>query len=603
DNICLPCPNGAICNGGKDILAKQSFWVDIKLSNSTPEFFECTGETCCDKENGCELDKTCSPDTSGPLCEMCVDGKSKWSAECFECDGPNVTYFVIIVVLAFLVVFFLTFISTGENTILSNTFFTYQVMDLILSMTDVQNLLSGIASISPEIAFNLLGGNLTKCLTPLTGSAYYWKKSLNNESLIVKKFNTYLPKKMRKKTMESFKASFLEILLFVYEPLFEHAITIFDCRLISFDGEKVRVMEAYPDIICYRGNHIPLIILAGILLLVLVIIIPATLTYLIYKRDKSPNVTSILQKDNDSDKHNDEDNLSFIHTIIEEYKPQFPYWIIADFFVKMTITTVSVATKYIGDDVHSYAMFIILLLYLITVRYKVYKVELVNNLDGVSGLGIVKNSVCGKEFKSCAEGNLPGFNNLMFWQYSLTLFPLIILILRAVSSILHFAKIRYSKFKGKPVNNVKQNYFKDSEEDKNLIPTKKEENQLQNYEQKVIGIVKTAELEKPGFVNNDNQEVPSTKLADYEENNDQIPRTGNQKIISSFEKSRHSDEKNQLLKKSDENQESSVLIEESQHDENNQLRPRNSNIQGRPSSVREPIYSENNIIGFRYLPV
>ncbi|KAJ3211427.1 hypothetical protein HK099_008006, partial [Clydaea vesicula] len=561
----------AICNGGKDILAKQSFWVDIKLSNSTPEFFECTGETCCDKENGCELDKTCSPDTSGPLCEMCVDGKSKWSAECFECDGPNVTYF----------------------------------------MTDVQNLLSGIASISPEIAFNLLGGNLTKCLTPLTGSAYYWKKSLNNESLIVKKFNTYLPKKMRKKTMESFKASFLEILLFVYEPLFEHAITIFDCRLISFDGEKVRVMEAYPDIICYRGNHIPLIILAGILLLVLVIIIPATLTYLIYKRDKSPNVTSILQKDKDSDKHNDEDNLSFIHAIIEEYKPQFPYWIIADFFVKMTITTVSVATKYIGDDVHSYAMFIILLLYLITVRYKVYKVELENfcnlifcaSLLGVSGLGIVKNSVCGKEFKSCAEGNLPGFNNLMFWQYSLTLFPLIILILRAVSSILHFAKIRYSKFKGKPVNNVKQNYFKDSEEDKNLIPTKKEENQLQNYEQKVIGIVKTAELEKPGFVNNDNQEVPSTKLADYEENNDQIPRTGNQKIISSFEKSRHSDEKNQLLKKSDENQESSVLIEKSQHDENNQLRPRNSNIQGRPSSVREPIYSENNIIGFRYLPV
>ncbi|KAJ3211425.1 hypothetical protein HK099_008004, partial [Clydaea vesicula] len=417
----------AICNGGTDILAMKNFWSDSKLAATRPRLFHCNGASCCDNTDGCKLDDTCIENSSGPLCESCSPGMARWSAECFDCDRPNITYFAILIITVLFVAFFFMFISGYGFSV------------------------SGIASMSPSVVINFVSNNFTKCLAPFRGPvivitavifyfcAFFWRNEVKKGNSFILKLHSYLPSRLQNKTMESFNASLLEILLFVFEPLFENAISVFDCRLISLEGENVRVLDSYPDVICYHGSHIPLIILA-VILLSLMILFPFFLMRLIYKSRISD--IKMLQEEEEikegkkiRNSNNSIESLHFIHVIIREYKPQYPYWISADLVIKMTLVTVSVLSSYLGDLVHAHSMFFTLIIYVVLVKNNFYKRDIENNCNvlfsssllGVAGIGILQTSHCRFENIVCDNGKIAGFSRLTVWQHIFTFMPLTVL--------------------------------------------------------------------------------------------------------------------------------------------------------------------------------
>lgn len=128
DGVCHPCVEGAICNGGREILAQRGFWQDPALSESDPIFYECTGESCCESETGCSLAEMCTGNTTGPLCSVCLlADQSRWESDCFDCKEANAGYFTIFIVVVTLLVLILVFVYGGENHLLANLLFNYQV--------------------------------------------------------------------------------------------------------------------------------------------------------------------------------------------------------------------------------------------------------------------------------------------------------------------------------------------------------------------------------------------------------------------------------------------------------------------------------------------
>ncbi|KAJ3378215.1 hypothetical protein HDU92_007575 [Lobulomyces angularis] len=471
----------------------KNFWSDSKLAATRPRLFHCNGASCCDNTDGCKLDDTCIENSSGPLCESCSPGMARWSAECFDCDRPNITYFAILIITVLFVAFFFMFVSPGENIILFNTFFTYQVMDLVFPLNDIQNMITGIASMSPSVVINFVSNNFTKCLAPFRGPvivitavifyfcAFFWRNEVKKGNSFILKLHSYLPSRLQNKTMESFNASLLEILLFVFEPLFENAISVFDCRLISLEGENVRVLDSYPDVICYHGSHIPLIILA-VILLSLMILFPFFLMRLIYKSRISD--IKMLQEEEEikegkkiRNSNNSIESLHFIHVIIREYKPQYPYWISADLVIKMTLVTVSVLSSYLGDLVHAHSMFFTLIIYVVLVKNNFYKRDIENNCNilfsssllGVAGIGILQTSHCrfenivcdnGKEIKICQlqltlffVGKIAGFSRLTVWQHIFTFMPLTVLGCRILINCWNFLCQKISQKKKRKLMN------------------------------------------------------------------------------------------------------------------------------------------------------
>lgn len=107
------------------------------MATTNPLFFECPEESCCDQVNGCQLEFTCTGNTTGPLCSLCVnEDESRWSSECFACDTINVSYIVATLIGIFLFVLYSTFLSTGENMLLANAIFTYQVVTFCFNILD-----------------------------------------------------------------------------------------------------------------------------------------------------------------------------------------------------------------------------------------------------------------------------------------------------------------------------------------------------------------------------------------------------------------------------------------------------------------------------------
>jgi hypothetical protein len=83
DGECHKCIEGAICPGGSQVLSAYGYWQDPAVAMTEPLLFVCTGQSCCDQNTGCTIENTCTGNTTGPLCSLCVNEKdSRWSDDC-----------------------------------------------------------------------------------------------------------------------------------------------------------------------------------------------------------------------------------------------------------------------------------------------------------------------------------------------------------------------------------------------------------------------------------------------------------------------------------------------------------------------------------------
>ncbi len=73
---CLPCPTGALCLGGADIVAEAGWW-----QGSDAVFYRCQDKACC-PDGGCAKGApqacTADRDPTSRLCSQCSQGLKLW---------------------------------------------------------------------------------------------------------------------------------------------------------------------------------------------------------------------------------------------------------------------------------------------------------------------------------------------------------------------------------------------------------------------------------------------------------------------------------------------------------------------------------------------
>eukprot|EP01079_Euglenida_sp_SAG-EU17-18_P011235 gene11236-303_t len=92
--FCLPCPNGAVCDGTHRLASQPGYWFDGQCEAASgvdysgqpcqPEFYECpnTATSCLGGP-----DAACAKGYSGPLCLQCSPGFFQDRFDCLECPA------------------------------------------------------------------------------------------------------------------------------------------------------------------------------------------------------------------------------------------------------------------------------------------------------------------------------------------------------------------------------------------------------------------------------------------------------------------------------------------------------------------------------------
>ena len=93
--LCLPCPAGALCQGGASVIPTSDYWIDSKEANSyasrrrivnarTP-VYKCPPAAC-------GPNNTCAEGRTGPVCGLCLPGWAMSSGGCQRCPTDPSAY-------------------------------------------------------------------------------------------------------------------------------------------------------------------------------------------------------------------------------------------------------------------------------------------------------------------------------------------------------------------------------------------------------------------------------------------------------------------------------------------------------------------------------
>lgn len=130
---CQRCPTGARCDMAgivwDELETQRGYWRE---GNST-QFLKCVADFHCP---GGTAGLQCDSGRTGPLCGSCLPGYAEWSDECIPCESAHGGYVVLFLVLSWIFVIVLHFMSqvtTGQMKVL---FFFVQTAVIMLSSAD-----------------------------------------------------------------------------------------------------------------------------------------------------------------------------------------------------------------------------------------------------------------------------------------------------------------------------------------------------------------------------------------------------------------------------------------------------------------------------------
>ena len=348
---CVKCPSGGYCPGGIERpYPKTGFWGDKsceffpEFGNSTCQGFDNFVE--CNPPSNCAggVDFSCSEGHSGPLCKQAqsgwfIVGGSFW----FEC-GDN-GHFVGVVGIVCVVLVWLTINKVASGN--------YDAMDIALLFVQITGMIStfglkwhanlslvntalGIANFDVDFVTPLCLGKWTsvdsffvQLFLPAIyamgcaiyyGLVYVWRRYVVlDSSKTIGEWRQCVCVNLINKP-----ASFI---LVMYHTLCLKCFQIFSCETFP-DGRQF--MRFSPDIECWQGDHIGMVVMSVIYIPTVLIGFPVYLVYVI--RKASDNGT--LHDPNFMDK------FSFAFS---RYDPGYKWWEAVLIFRRFAIALISVA--------------------------------------------------------------------------------------------------------------------------------------------------------------------------------------------------------------------------------------------------------------------
>lgn len=299
--VCEPCPIGGVCAGGSHLSARPGYW-----QSPSRTFHSCKPTSaCCPAETqdrdavgvplGCTLQsqQSCNParNTSSVLCGGCADGFSNFGSACVQCDAANVwvmaaMYFGSLAAVACLLV--LRQVTSPHHTGFQLVVAFLQMSALLMSQQQLEktNLALIVLDLSPLADLSTL-----HCLFPMSPelAAFFpiilILVMLSHVGVLigieaaVRLGWTMAGRPTTSDWLTKYNLLVWRLSMLSFIAIVLVALQMFNC--IDVDG--VRLLDAYPAVLCGTPVHDMLVPAAFLLLVLFMVLAPLAVVVLIYK--------------------------------------------------------------------------------------------------------------------------------------------------------------------------------------------------------------------------------------------------------------------------------------------------------------------------------
>ncbi|OMJ89933.1 hypothetical protein SteCoe_7822 [Stentor coeruleus] len=423
-DICKQCPIGALCFGGRNIVAGAGYW---RYSKNTDMIMECPYAKACLEENADFEKNKCLEGYTGNLCQSCEEGYSRnGENQCTKCleRGKNIVMLLGIIILLILIIIILT--ASNIKAALKEQSITSVYYKIIINYFQIVML---------TISFNLDWPWLVKSMFTVQSQT-----AGSSEQLF--SFDCYLAENMKPFYAKIIILSILPIIsgifscifwlswsifritinlkekiigsiivqLFIFQPsLLKFNFAVFNCMEIS-QGNYYLISDL--NIKCWDAKHLKYALGAALpSLIVWCILAPIALLIFLTKYRNELNTKEERFK------------YGFIY---KGYKTERFYWEFITMSRKLTIISAAVFFKNISVNIQALATFLIIIIaYLLQNKLEPYNLEQLNNMEKKSIIVSAVTIYCGLFFltKDIDEGGkdfmfgIMLMSNLVFLSY------------------------------------------------------------------------------------------------------------------------------------------------------------------------------------------
>ncbi|EFA78115.1 Pol [Heterostelium album PN500] len=318
-NICISCPQNALCEGGDQVSTRPGYWFD---ENQFPRVIY-----DCDQSSHCLANNTCLEHTFGVLCSSCNNTEQyySWFGGCIECTQTNKLVIAIVIIGMILLVLWSHKSDSSSGLMNIVVYFAQTIMVLskgvnfsILSLLNLQ-LESGGSSIIGSICPGPFDYYERHYMTFLVFPAVIFILLIFTLIItIIRKFKPndqpIFPRQF---------GSFVKLLMNIYSPISTATFTIFFCQQIGI-GNSVLVTDS--SVQC-SGNQYRTALKISYSMLIVVLGIPMIIFILLFKNRKHNNDASIIRT---------------YGAFILKYKTSYYYWDVILLFRRLVIVLVSI---------------------------------------------------------------------------------------------------------------------------------------------------------------------------------------------------------------------------------------------------------------------
>ena len=397
--ICIPCPDGAICYGGSNIVSAKGFW---RINKQSEIFYECFYYYACLEEQLKDFDLLykCKTGYTGNLCQGCQKGYSRdGENKCSKCgdDQSNIIFISLVTAAGAAFIFILTAsnitaaykeqsitsvyfkILTNYAQIVALTIsFELDWPDLVKKLFEGQKQVVGatdrLFSIDCLLKTNikshyskLILVNLTPACFSIISTIYWLLKSL-----IFKTSDT------KSKIIGSITIQ----IFFFMASIIKFNFSMFNCMKINESGN---FLIENMLIKCWEGDHnyyLKTVVIPGIIFWCFSI--PVLLILILQKNQAKLKQTDQLLK------------YGFLH---KGFKNKFYYWEFMILFRKIAIISCAVFLRNISIHIQALTTFVVILLaFTFHIKAKPYNVDQLNSMETKSIIVSGVTIYCGLYF-------------------------------------------------------------------------------------------------------------------------------------------------------------------------------------------------------------
>ncbi|KAI9205533.1 periplasmic binding protein-like I [Polychytrium aggregatum] len=287
DDLCRPCPTGAYCDGGSNVTARAGYWEDWSLGNTTtPTFRQCLTSDCC-PTGRCTSSNPCSASTTGAMCRVCRDGYAMWGSGCIACSRANAGVVILFLIYGMVIALGCLLCPLKSTNVVIPLIWYYQLSTFMVYSTSIKGFLQAVLFFDINGFYNINKSLPCPFWTGPMGSIYAkygWIAIILVEYFVawvgvgvLKRRYKIMDKprsSAKKPAIEHIERNFVcGLFTFIqafYVPLVYISIDTMNCERL-FTG--VYLLN-YPSIKCGSEEHIPLLVLASLVELVVVFALP-----------------------------------------------------------------------------------------------------------------------------------------------------------------------------------------------------------------------------------------------------------------------------------------------------------------------------------------